>query len=64
MAYFVKLAATTLEHVATWLVWLANTLGNFNSSEFRRVDREVHDVAKGRYYGHIQRYTNGQRVLR
>lgn len=59
-----ELAATPLEHVATWLVWLTNKLGKFNDYELRRAHDEVHDVAKGRYDGRIQKFTNGQRVSR
>ena len=58
MVMFAELAATSLEIVATWFVWLANQLAKFNDWELRRADREVHDIAKGRYDGRIQRLKN------
>ena len=58
MTLFAELAATSLETVATWFVWLANQMAKFNDWELRRADREVHDIAKGRYDGLIQRYQN------
>ena len=58
MKLFAELAATSLETVATWFVWLANKMAKFNDWELRRADREVHDIAKGRYDGRIQRFEN------
>ena len=58
MVMFAKLASTSLETVATWFVWLANQLAKFNDWELRRADREVHDIAKGRYDWRIQKHQN------
>ena len=56
---FADLASATLKQVADWFVWLASTLGKFNANELRRADREVHDIADGRYDGRIQKFQQG-----
>ena len=56
---FAELASATLKQVADWFVWLASTLGRFNTNELRRADHEVHDIADGRYDGRIQKFQQG-----
>ncbi|MBQ8052044.1 MAG: hypothetical protein IJ197_10835 [Bacteroidaceae bacterium] len=56
---FADLASATLKQVADWFIWLASTLGRFNANELRRADREVHDIADGRYDGRIQKFQQG-----
>ena len=64
MKLFAELAATSLETVATWFVWLANKMAKFYDWELRRADREVHDIAKGRYDWRIQRKEKHQGLSR
>ena len=59
MVGFAEITAATLEHIASWLVWLADKLGKFNDYELRRADHEVHDIADGRYDRRIQKYQQG-----
>ena len=64
MKLFAGLASIALKEVASWLVWLAKTLGNFNDSELRRAHNEVGDIADGKYDWRIQRFENQQRPSR
>ena len=56
---FADFASANLKQEANWFVWLVSTLGKFNANELRSADHEVHDIAKGRYDGRIQKYQQG-----
>ena len=58
MFRFAKLAATSIEHVAQWLVWLAKELGQLTNTELHRADTEVRDVVDGKYDWRIEKYDN------
>ena len=58
MFRFAKLAATSIEHVAQWLVWLAKELGQLTNMELHRADTEVRDIVDGKYDWRIERYEN------
>jgi len=62
MVAFADITAATLEHIASWLVWLADKLGKFNDYELRRAHNEVQSVAEGKYDWRIQRYSNGKGI--
>ena len=49
----------TLREIGAWLVWVANALHNFNDRELYRADREVRDVADGRYDWRFPKVENG-----
>ena len=58
MFKFARLAATSIEHVAQWLVWLAKELGQLTNMELHRADTEVRDIVDGKYDWRIERYEN------
>ncbi len=58
MFRFAKLAATSIEHVAQWLVWLAKELGQLTNMELHRADTEVRDIVEGKYDWRIERFEN------
>jgi len=64
MTTFAAALQTTLREIGSWLVWLANILHKFNDRELYRADREVKDIADGRYDGHIRRYEEGNGLSR
>ena len=49
MSSFAASLQATFREIGAWLVWLANALHNFNDRELNRADKEVGDVADGRY---------------
>jgi len=55
---FARLAATSIEHVAQWLVWLAKELGQLTNMELHRADTEVRDIVEGKYDWRIERFEN------
>ena len=59
MTSFAQIFKTTLQEIGAWLVWLAHRLAKFNDRELRRADKEVKDIADGRYDGQIRRVENG-----
>ena len=58
MIKFARLAATSIEHVAQWLVWLAKELGQLTNMELHRADTEVRDIVDGKYDWRIERFEN------
>ncbi len=62
MFKFARLAATSIEHVAQWLVWLAKELGQLTNMELHRADTEVRDIVDGKYDWRIERYRNNLSV--
>ena len=58
MFKFARLAATSIEHVAQWLVWLAKELGQLTNMELHRADTEVRDIVEGKYDWRIERFEN------
>ena len=58
MFKFARLAATSIEHVAQWLVWLAKELGQLTNMELHRADTEVRDIVDGKYDWRIERFEN------
>ena len=64
MTSFAAAFKTTLHATGNWLVWMANKLSNFNDRELYRADKEVKDIAEGRYDGQIQKYENGNGMSR
>ena len=58
MFRFTKLAGTSIEHVAQWLVWLTKELGQLTNTELHRADTEVRDVVDGKYDWRIEKYDN------
>ena len=62
MVGFSEITAATLEHIASWLVWLADKLGKFNDYELRRAHNEVQSVADGKYDWRIEKYSRGQGI--
>ena len=58
MIKFARLAATSIEHVAQWLVWLAKELGQLTNMELHRADTEVRDIVDGKYDWRIEKYDN------
>ena len=64
MMTFAAALQTTLREIGSWLVWLANILHKFNDRELYRADREVKDIADGRYDGRIRRYEEGNGLSR
>ena len=64
MTSFAAAFKTTLHATGNWLVWMANKLSNFNDRELYRADKEVKDIADGRYDGQIQKYENGNGMSR
>ena len=64
MFRFAKLAATSIEHVAQWRVWLAKELGQLTNMELHRADTEVRDIVDGKYDWRIERYKNRNELLR
>ena len=62
MVGFAEITAAPLEHIASWLVWLADKLGKFNDYELRRAHNEVKSVAEGKYDWRIEKYGRGQGV--
>ena len=50
----------TLREIGAWLVWLANAVHRFNDRELYRADKEVKDVADGRYDWRIDRIDRGR----
>ena len=58
MIKFTMLAATSIEHVAQWLVWLAKELGQLTNMELHRADTEVRDIVEGKYDWRIERFEN------
>ena len=59
MTSFAEVFKTTLREIGAWLVWLAHKLAKFNDRELYRADKEVKDIADGRYYGQIRKVENG-----
>ncbi len=59
MTSFADVFKTTLREIGAWLVWLAHKLAKFNDRELYRADKEVKDIADGRYDGQIRRVGNG-----
>lgn len=59
MTSFAQIFKTTLQEIGAWLVWLAHRLAKFNDRELRRADKEVKDIADGRYDGQIRKVENG-----
>ena len=59
-----EIAKTTLRATGDWLVWVASTIGKFNERELYRADKEVKDIADGRYDGQIRKYENGNGLSR
>ena len=64
MTSFAAAFKTTLHATGNWLVWMANKLSNFNDRELYRADKEVKDIADGRYDGQIRKYENGNGMSR
>ena len=62
MKTFAELASATLKQVANWFVWLASTLGKFNTNELKRAHNEVNGVAEGRYDWRIEKYKNNNGI--
>ena len=54
----------TFREIGAWLVWLANALHNFNDRELYRADKEVRDVADGRYDWRFTKIENGNGLKR
>ena len=59
MTSFAEVFKTTLREIGAWLVWLAHKLAKFNDRELYRADKEVKDIADGRYDGQIRKVENG-----
>ena len=59
-----KAFKTTLHAIGEWLVWVAHKVAKFNGRELYRADKEVKDIADGRYDGHIRKYENGNGLSR
>lgn len=59
MMSFAEVFKTTLREIGAWLVWLAHKLAKFNDRELYRADKEVKDIADGRYDGQIRKVENG-----
>ena len=57
---FAEALQATLREIGSWLVWLANAVHRFNDRELYRADKEVRDVADGRYDWRIERIDRGQ----
>ena len=51
-----------LEHIASWLVWLADKLSKFNDYELRRAHNEVQSIADDKYDWRIEKFNRGQGV--
>ncbi len=51
-------AKAPLQIIGFWLVWIANTVGKFSDRELHRAEREVKDIADGRYDWRIERFEN------
>jgi multidrug efflux pump subunit AcrA (membrane-fusion protein) len=60
MTSFAEALQATLREIGSWLVWLANAVHRFNDRELYRADKEVRDVADGRYDWRIERIDRGQ----
>lgn len=56
MADFAKVP---LKVIGNWLVWIANSVGQFNDRELHRAETEVKDIADGKYDGRIQKHQQG-----
>lgn len=60
MKTIAEYAKVPLRVIGNWLVWIANSVGQFNDWELHRAETEVKDIAEGRYDGRIQKYENGR----
>lgn len=60
MKTMAEYAKVPLRVIGNWLVWIANSVGQFNDWELHRAETEVKDIAEGRYDGRIQKYENGR----
>ena len=59
MTSFAEVFKTTLREIGAWIVCLAHKLAKFNDRELYRADKEVKDIADGRYDGQIRKVENG-----
>ena len=64
MKTIAEYAKVPLRVIGNWLVWIANSVGQFNDWELHRAETEVKDIAEGRYDGRIQKYENGNGLSR
>ena len=64
MKTIAEYARVPLRVIGNWLVWIANSVGQFNDWELHRAETEVKDIAEGRYDGRIQKYENGNGLNR
>ena len=54
------IAKTTFQAIGYWLVYVASRIARFNDWELNRAEREVKDVADGRYDWRIDRIDRGR----
>ena len=60
MTNLAAIAKTTFQAIGYWLVYVASRIARFNDWELNRAEREVKDVADGRYDWRIDRIDRGR----
>ena len=60
MTNLAAIAKTTFQTIGYWLVYVASRIARFNDWELNRAEREVKDVADGRYDWRIDRIDRGR----
>ena len=60
MTNLAAIAKTTCQAIGNWLVYVASRIARFNDWELNRAEREVKDVADGRYDWRIDRIDRGR----
>ena len=60
MTNLAAIAKTTFQVIGNWLVYVASRIARFNDWELNRAEREVKDVADGRYDWRIERIDRGR----
>ncbi len=60
MTNLAAIAKTTFQAIGNWLVYVASRIARFNDWELNRAEREVKDVADGRYDWRIDRIDRGR----